>query len=122
MAQIEVLQTVHHHGTVRLGDLAARLNLAQSTVSTLVGRLIADGLVARTVDPRDRRAAMIALTPAGGRNLRDWDDAHRRRLARALDALLPPQRRRITSALPALGDLVHALETQTERDAPPRSR
>jgi DNA-binding MarR family transcriptional regulator len=110
MAQIEVLQTLRDAGAVRLGDLATRLNLAQSTVSTLVGRLLADGLVARGVEERDRRAAVLELTTEGERVVSEWDDAHQRRISAALEHLRPADRRRIASALPALGQLVSALE------------
>ena len=109
MAQVEVLQTLRDTGAIRLGDLAAQLNLAQSTVSTLVGRLLADGLVARGVDPHDRRAAVLELSPAGRKHLREWDAAHRRRLSRALGTLRPSDRNRITAALPALAELVDVL-------------
>src|SRR5207245_1079783 len=46
-AQIEVLQSIRDTGATRIGDLAERLRLAQSTVSELVSRLVSDELLAR---------------------------------------------------------------------------
>lgn len=112
MAQVEVLQTLHDAGPIRIGDLAVRLNLAQSTVSTLVGRLLSDGLVERGVDRQDRRAAVLSLSPAGVADLAAWDDAHQQRLGRALATLRTDEQRRIAAALPALGRLVEALEAE----------
>lgn len=109
VAQIEVLQTLRETGDVRLGELAGRLHLAQSTVSALVTALADEGLVARSVDARDRRAALARLTPAGERHLAGWDAAHRRRLGRALRTLDPDERAQIAAALPALDRLVAAL-------------
>ena len=68
IAQVEVLQMLRETGPVRLGDLAGRLNLAQSTVSALVSGLVADDLVSREVDgPEADRAAVLAALPALGR-------------------------------------------------------
>lgn len=112
MAQIEVLQMLQETGAVRLGDLADRLNLAQSTVSSLVGRLLADGLVERDTDQRDRRAALIRLSPPGTTQLADWDLAHQQRLGRALRTLTPSDGTKVQDALPALARLVDALNAE----------
>lgn len=117
MAQVEVLQMLQETGAIRLGDLADRLNLAQSTVSSLVGRLLADGMVERTVDPRDRRAALTRLTADGEQHLADWNDAHRRRLGRALRSLDAADRATVDAALPALARLVDALNQPDPDDA-----
>jgi DNA-binding MarR family transcriptional regulator len=112
IAQIEVLQSVRDAGAIRIGDLAVRLRLAQSTVSPLASRLVSDGLLSREVDSADRRASVVELTDAGRQQLQGWDAAHRRRLAAALGALPRPERDTVISALPALGRLVEALDEQ----------
>lgn len=110
VAQIEVLQTLREAGSLRLGELAARLNLAQSTISALVAALSDEGLVARQTDSQDRRASVVRLTAAGRRHLSGWDAAHRRRLGRALRTLSPDDRAQLAAALPALDHLVAALQ------------
>jgi DNA-binding MarR family transcriptional regulator len=50
-----------------IGELADALGLAQSAASGLAARMVEAGLVARTDDPADRRAARLTLTPAGRR-------------------------------------------------------
>ncbi len=109
-AQVEVLQTLRETGPARIGDLAERLHLAQSTVSALVGKLIASGLVTRSVDPDDRRAAVVAVTSAGQSVVRQWESAHRRRLGAALRAVDVADREAILAAVPALRRLIFALE------------
>ncbi len=54
-------------GGLLVGDLAEALGLAQSAASGLAGRLVEAGLVARSDDPDDRRAARLTLTAAGRR-------------------------------------------------------
>jgi DNA-binding MarR family transcriptional regulator len=56
-------------GAVRQTGLAARMGLDLSTVSRQVRQLEALGLVARTDDPDDGRAQVIALTAAGKREI-----------------------------------------------------
>ncbi|MBU4215174.1 MAG: MarR family transcriptional regulator [Actinobacteria bacterium] len=51
-------------GPQRPGELAARLDLAPRSVTTKVDLAAAEGLVERRPDPTDRRATLIALTPA----------------------------------------------------------
>lgn len=110
VAQVEVLQSLGESGVTRVGDLAERLCLAQSTVSTLVGQLVVAGLVTRDVDPADRRAAIVALSPTGRVDLRNWDTAHRRRLRAALAQLSTADQLAVLAAVPALGRLVDALD------------
>lgn len=51
-------------------ELAARLQLAQPTVTDLVGRAEAAGLVRREASPLDRRLTLVCLTAEGERRLR----------------------------------------------------
>jgi DNA-binding MarR family transcriptional regulator len=45
--------------------LAGRLSLAPRSITDIVDALERDGLVDRTPDAHDRRARIVALTPAG---------------------------------------------------------
>lgn len=110
MAQVEVLQTLAETGPARVGDLAERLRLAQSTVSALVGKLSEAGLIMREVDPDDRRASVLTLTTAGRREVRQWDAAHLSRLDTALAGLLARDRDTVLGAVGALARLVDAIE------------
>ncbi|WP_129337850.1 MarR family winged helix-turn-helix transcriptional regulator [Cellulomonas endophytica] len=49
----------------RPGELAAALDLAPRSVTSKVDQAEAEGLVERLPDPSDRRATLVALTPAG---------------------------------------------------------
>ncbi len=67
------------------------------------------GLVQRDTDPGDRRAAVVTLTSAGRAQLAAWEEAHERRIGRALDRLPNPDRNAILAALPALARLAGLL-------------
>jgi DNA-binding MarR family transcriptional regulator len=115
MAQVELLQSLAESAPARVGDLAARLRLAPSTVSGLISQMIMSGLVERGTDAHDRRVAVVALSEGGSRQLGEWNAAHQRRIAGALAELEPEERAAIDGALPALSHLVDRLAAQ--RDA-----
>lgn len=60
-----VLGRIHDDGPLRLSDLAAAFALDLSTLSRQVTALQAAGLIRRDRDPADRRAWLLAATPAG---------------------------------------------------------
>lgn len=52
-------------GELRMTELADRLGLTQSTLTRLLGRLIAAGYAARDTCPEDKRGAYAVITAAG---------------------------------------------------------
>ncbi|MDX3758020.1 MULTISPECIES: MarR family winged helix-turn-helix transcriptional regulator [unclassified Streptomyces] len=117
MAQVELLQVLGEHSPARVSELATRQRLAPSTVSGLIGQMIAAGLVVRAVDPVDRRASVVTLTDAGREQLVAWTGAHERRMDAALAALGDADRAALATALPALFQLAENLGEQGEGPA-----
>jgi DNA-binding MarR family transcriptional regulator len=109
MAQVELMQSLAERSPARVNDIAERLHLAQSTVSGLLGQMMAAGLVTREVDPADRRAAVVTLSDAGRRQLEAWERAHVQRIQAALDRVDQGDRAAIAAAVPALRRLTSAL-------------
>jgi DNA-binding MarR family transcriptional regulator len=105
-AQLSALVTVEAGGPMRLGDLAARENVAAPTVTRLVGAMEDAGLVSRRPDPSDARGSLVSLAPGGVAAL----DALRRErnnlLSRKLAALPAEQRAALEAAVPALEALL----------------
>ena len=62
-----ILVPLFEEDGLRLGELARRARLAKQTMTTMVRLLERDGLVTRTPDPADGRAALIRLTPRARR-------------------------------------------------------
>ena len=63
--QYLVMLALWEGAPLRVGELAERLSLEPATLSPLLKRLEARGLVTRDRDPRDERALAVALTAAG---------------------------------------------------------
>ena len=60
-----ILKNLRERGPQRVTVLAAREQVAQPTMSVIIKRLGARGLVQRAVDPDDKRATLVAITPLG---------------------------------------------------------
>src|SRR6478609_6972629 len=68
-AEYDVLLTVTRSPdlTARLRDVTANMLISQPSVSRLVDRMVARGLVAKCPDPDDGRGALIRATDEGAR-------------------------------------------------------
>lgn len=88
---------------MRLKELAERLHIAPRSATEVVDLLAAKGLVERRAHPEDRRATLLALTPAGEK-LREKVLADRKREADEFFSVLPPQDRAELARI--LGELV----------------
>jgi len=64
--QLLVLQAIGAAGELSVTGLAARISLSQGTVTSILGRLEARGLVTRNRSQVDRRKVLLRLTGAAG--------------------------------------------------------
>lgn len=101
-AQLFVLQKLADGPVASLNELAARTFTHQSSVSVVVRRLVARGLVARTVFADDARRVTIALTPAGRTLLRTAPEPLQTRLLASLKRLSTSERKALAAGLTRL--------------------
>ncbi|GAA2086119.1 MarR family transcriptional regulator [Aeromicrobium tamlense] len=66
-ARYEVLRLLSFSssGSLPLSKIGERLMVHPTSVTNVIDRLVADGLVDRNIDPADRRRVLASLTPAG---------------------------------------------------------
>ncbi|RZQ66018.1 MarR family winged helix-turn-helix transcriptional regulator [Amycolatopsis suaedae] len=111
VAEVELLVPLRYADTpVTAARLASRLGMSRAGVSKALGRLEKRGLIAREVNPADRRAALVTLTPEGERTI---DDLFPRELAvhgHLLDGLGDDR----ASVVAALTRLAEAMESRLE--------
>jgi homoprotocatechuate degradation regulator HpaR len=60
-----VLRVLHEQGPLDLSTVAHEASLILSSLTRMVGPMQAEGLIARTTPPADRRKTIVAITPAG---------------------------------------------------------
>jgi DNA-binding MarR family transcriptional regulator len=109
-AQREVVLLVGRQPGRPVSEVACELGLAANTVSTIVSRLVALGLVVRTTDPDDRRVGRLSLSAAAQARADAARRARRAVLTEALDALEPAQVEQIRLGVGALAALVAQLD------------
>ncbi|MUL83141.1 MULTISPECIES: MarR family winged helix-turn-helix transcriptional regulator [unclassified Mycolicibacterium] len=103
-SQGELLRLVGRRPDISVRESAAELSLAPNTASTLVSRLVADGLLTRTPDDTDRRVVRLRLTPPA-QAIADESRAARRAALAAVLAQLDDNQ---------INDLANGLDVMTE--------
>ena len=98
-AQLFVLEKLAGASSLSLNELAERTHTHQSSVSTLVGRLVERDLVTRQRSGRDARRLELALTARGRRLTADTPGVVQNRLIRTIEDLPLRSRRQLASLL-----------------------
>jgi DNA-binding MarR family transcriptional regulator len=108
--QYNVLRMIDVRGPQPQAEVARTLMVTAPVVTRLASTLVDAGLVVRGGDPKDKRAVMLELTPAGRRRAR----AMRRDLVEAARELLEPiPAKRRASLAAALEELQVLLPTHS---------
>ncbi|MEU4572724.1 MarR family winged helix-turn-helix transcriptional regulator [Nonomuraea sp. ATR24] len=87
MRQLKVIMLVAVNGSATGQDLAHHLGVALATVTGLVDRLVAHGLVSRHEDPHDRRVRRVELTEAGAKLVEEINNVGLRQYRRIMEHL-----------------------------------
>lgn len=111
MRQLKVLLTLARQGDSSGHELTREMGVSLATVTGIVDRLAAKGLVSRREDPDDRRVRRLELTPKG-----------RKVTAGIMDAGAAPYRRLLSrldmDELRALDAIIHRLAELAEEEFP----
>ena len=102
-----LLVRVSEQAPLRLSDLAGSVELDLSTISRQIRDLVASGLITRTPDPADGRAALLSLTDQGGAVLEAVSEFRRRVLAESIAEWTDEERSSLASGLLRLGAGLH---------------
>jgi DNA-binding MarR family transcriptional regulator len=108
--KLVVLLTVSRHGPLRLSELAETEGINPTMLSRVTADLVALGLVERSSDAGDRRAAWVKATATGKRLADRIRQERTDALKLALAELPEPDQHSIVQALPALEQLAEALK------------
>jgi DNA-binding MarR family transcriptional regulator len=98
-AQLFVLSSLAASPAASLGELAGRTYTDQSSVSTVVAKLVKRKLVVRTLAKTDRRRTELRLTAAGERVVKTAPKLPQALIASAVSAMPAKQRRELVRAL-----------------------
>jgi DNA-binding MarR family transcriptional regulator len=109
-AQFDLLRHVGRHPEQTVADVAAALQLARNTVSTLVGQLCTAGLLERVADLEDGRVARLRLQPTADQRMAAWRGRRTQAVEAALGRLTSDERDVLSVALPLLRRLTQDVD------------
>jgi DNA-binding MarR family transcriptional regulator len=104
MAQLE-----RHPAGLRMTELSRRMMVTSGNITGITDQLVVEGLVKREPDPRDRRAFVVKLTPAGRRLFDRMAAEHEGWIAELFAGLAPGDIQRLYTLLAKLKGHVAAL-------------
>jgi len=107
-SQLIVLQIVAREGEPGAGAIAEAARLSQATVTALLDKLEARGLVLRNRGSQDRRRVSVELTAEGRRALADMPDVLQDRFAARFDKLADWEQASIIAGLERVAALLNA--------------
>lgn len=109
-AKLRVLQIVasRQTGMETPKKLAQQMGVTQATVTALVDRLVAGGLVTRSRSDIDRRQMNVAITPSGRAAVEDAPDALQQRFVRAFGALQDWEQAQLVASLERVAAMLDA--------------
>lgn len=110
-SQSSALASIDRHGPLTPSELADRERIQRPTVTRLLVRLEAAGLIARAADPADGRSSLITVTPAGRALLRELRLRKDAFLARRLEELDADERATLDRAAAILERLLEEERT-----------
>ncbi|MEU2284200.1 MarR family winged helix-turn-helix transcriptional regulator [Streptomyces sp. NPDC013178] len=108
---LSLLSYLLFDGPMTVNELAARLEVAPTTVSLLIGDLSRKEILERREDERDRRRRIVALSPDHEPAIAAWLAPGAAAWRRALAPLTPGQRRLFVDTL-----LSYEAEVDAQRD------
>ena len=111
-AESELLRLAAARPGIGVADAARELRLAPNTVSTLVGRLTAAGLLERARAASDGRSVRLTVTAKAEARIAGWRDLRADLAGRALDRMTPADRQALAAAIPALLRFAAQLEEE----------
>lgn len=109
-SQLLVLQEISRRGEITPTHVASVLQFGQATVTNIVDRLSAAGLVTRQRGERDKRQVFLRATDAGRSMLDAAPDLLQERFRESFSALPSWEQAMILAALERLGELLGAAD------------
>ncbi len=114
-AQLRILQIIDEKSEPTPKALATQMGVSQATVTSLVDKLVAQGLTARKTSELDRRQVNLSITDKGRRTLEHAPDALQQHYVRKFAELADWEQAQLVASLERVADMLD----RTGTDAAP---
>lgn len=112
MQQLKVVMYLSFAGPTSGQELARHLGVSLATVTGIVDRVVAQGLVDRHEDPHDRRVRLVELTEAGRRLTGEMIEAGTGGYVRLLQRLDTPTLRSMETVMRKIEDVMREMHAE----------
>ena len=107
-SQLNVLMRLYHGGNSGVSEIGEQMGVTSAAASQAIDRLVLQGLIERSEDPRDRRAKRLVLTPKGRRLIEKGFEVRSQWIENLMNALTPEQQSLTISVLTLLTEAARA--------------
>ncbi|HEU5473377.1 MAG TPA: MarR family transcriptional regulator [Actinophytocola sp.] len=118
MSQLKIMMVLYRRGRASGQELARRFGVGLATLTGIMDRLVAQGMVIRRQDTRDRRVRRLELTPEGHAVVDRVFAAGEDNLVRVLRRLDPADLSVVAEAFELLVDAARQEEPDGKLSAP----
>ncbi len=87
---------------LKMGELSKRMMVTGGNVTGITDQLVAEGLVVREDNPKDRRAYIVKLTPEGRKMFKKMAEAHEKWIVELLGGMSEKERQQFYGLLATL--------------------
>lgn len=106
--QFRALQIIAEKGQCTAKEISQRMRVSQATVTSLVDKLVRDGLVLREKSEQDRRQTNIHITKKGRKTLAEAPDPLQQRFVRKFAAMEDWEQAMLVSSLERVAAMLDA--------------
>lgn len=103
--QFNMLDLLSKKESHKVTDLAEKMGVKPSAVTTMIDRLANNGLVSRRHDDNDRRAVLVSISEEGREMLRNFEEKCRSLIKRYLSHLEPNELEALATIYEKLGNI-----------------
>ncbi|MFC3615406.1 MarR family winged helix-turn-helix transcriptional regulator [Lutimaribacter marinistellae] len=107
-AQFRVLQIIAESGQATAKEISTRMRVSQATVTSLVDKLVREGMVVREKSVRDRRQTDIHITERGRQTLIDAPDPLQQKFVRKFSSLEDWEQSMLVASLERVAGMLDA--------------
>ncbi|MEY8842074.1 MarR family winged helix-turn-helix transcriptional regulator [Cribrihabitans sp. XS_ASV171] len=108
--QFRVLQIIAEAGQATAKEISLRMRVSQATVTSLVDKLVREGMVLREKSARDRRQTNIHITAKGRQTLSEAPDPLQQRFVRKFSALADWEQSMLVASLERVAEMLDAVD------------
>ncbi len=106
--QLVMLKELQESGRMPVGELSRRIHLSAATVTSILGRLVARGLILRERSDEDRRVVLVAISDEGRQAVLDAPGLLQDRFTQEFEMLQSWEQSQLLSSLQRVAAMMDA--------------